>query len=550
MRTPFEGEDDQWPPDYVSIFQWRQSKLLEMRAYPKLLLGAREYYRTRPVEFICHWMNTYDPRNAGRGLTTLPFILFNRQRELVEFLFECLQDEEDGLIEKARDMGATWVAVAFSVWLWVFWEGSAIGWGSRKEQLVDRIGDPDSIFEKIRQAIASLPREFVPSGYDRSKHAGYMRIVNPSNGATITGEAGDNIGRGGRKLIYFKDESAHYARPQLIEAALSDNTRVQIDISSVVGGTLFHQKRDAGIDWKKGEKIARGFTRVFVMDWRAHPAKDDLWYSLRRAKAEGDGLLHVFEQEVNRNYSAGVEGIIIPGAWVQSAIDAHEMLGFDSSGQWIVGLDVADGGGDTNAMVSRRGPVVRYLDEWGGIDVGATTRKAIGLCKERNIKPVSLQYDSIGVGAGVRSEAARLQDDPDFSDLMKWITFQPWAASAKVLEPKGRLNPNDRTSPKHEDLFANLKAQGWWMVRRRFELTHRAVTNGEKFDPAHLISIPSDLPHVNKLVKELSQPTRGYHSQTLKMVVNKKPEGAKSPNLADGLVEAFWPIYRPAQGLI
>ena len=52
-----------------------------------------------------------------------------------------------------------------------------------------------------------------------------MRIVNPQTGASITGESGDNIGRGGRKLCYFKDESAWYERPEKIEAALADNTR-------------------------------------------------------------------------------------------------------------------------------------------------------------------------------------------------------------------------------------------------------------------------------------------------------------------------------------
>jgi phage terminase large subunit len=67
---------------------------------------------------------------------------------------------------------------------------------------------------------------------ESDKHMSYMRIVNPENGATITGEAGDNIGRGGRKTIYFKDESAHYERPDKIEASLSENTRVQMDISS------------------------------------------------------------------------------------------------------------------------------------------------------------------------------------------------------------------------------------------------------------------------------------------------------------------------------
>jgi phage terminase large subunit len=133
------------------------------------------------------------------------------------------------------------------VWLWLYWPGAAVGWGSRKEQLVDKIGDPDSIFEKMRIIIRNCPGSCCPPGFDADDHMPYMKIVNPETGATITGEAGDNIGRGGRKLIYFKDESAHYERPEKIEAALADNTNVQIDISSVNGlGNVFHRRREAG----------------------------------------------------------------------------------------------------------------------------------------------------------------------------------------------------------------------------------------------------------------------------------------------------------------
>lgn len=169
------------------------------------------------------------------------------------------------------------------------------------------------------------PRDDMPS----------MKIVNRATGATITGESGDNIGRGGRKLIYFKDESAHYERPEKIEAALADTTNVQIDISSVNGpGNVFHRRREGGIEWMPGAPLATDRVNVFVMDWRDHPAKTAAWYARRRAKAEADGLLHVFAQEVDRDYTAAVGGIIIPGEWVASAIDAHRVLGFDDDGAW------------------------------------------------------------------------------------------------------------------------------------------------------------------------------------------------------------------------
>lgn len=540
MGTPSTATRDNWPPDYVSVWAWRQKQLLAMRENPALLLGALEYYRTRPVEFINHWLDTYDPRNAGRDTPAkMPFIMFERQAQMVEFIMACLSGEESGLTEKARDMGATWVCCAVSVWLWRFWNGAAIGWGSRKEQLVDKIGDPDSIFEKMRMLIRSMPREFWPEGFSEKDHMAYMRIVNPENGATITGEAGSNIGRGGRKLIYFKDESAHYERPEKIEAALADNTRVQMDISSVNGlGNVFHRRREAGVEWIKGA-AHKGVTNVFVMDWRDHPAKDDAWYLARKKKAEADGLLHVFAQEVDRNYSAAVDGVVIPAEWVASAIDAHLKLGWSApSGKRIAALDVADEGGDLNALAARKGYLLQSVDDWGDGDTGKTTRKAVAsLIGE----PVEVQYDSVGVGAGVKAESNRLAETGELPGGMEFI---PWSAGAGVLRPEQHIVPDDKETPRNKDFYANLKAQGWWQLRLRFERTHRAVHEGLAFDPDDLISLPQKLPKLRQLQKELSQATASRTTGSLKLVINKNPEGTRSPNMADAVVMAFWPVEK------
>lgn len=51
----------------------------------------------------------------------------------------------------------------------------------------------------------------------------------------------------------------------------------------------------------------------------------------------------------------------------------------------------------------------------------------------------------------------------------------PWDAGAAVLLPEGRVVERDRDTPLNKDFYQNLKAQGWWMLRRRFEATHRAI---------------------------------------------------------------------------
>lgn len=172
-----------WPLDYVSVFAWRQCQVDRLRRSPGLLIGAMTYYATHPVEFINHWCNTYDPRNAGKSVPPrIPLVMFKKQEDLIRYMMACLEGEECGLIEKSRDMGATWICCAFSVWLWLFVPGAAIGWGSRKAQLVDKIGDPDSIFEKMRMIITGLPSFFLPPGFNPSEDMSFMRIVNPKIG--------------------------------------------------------------------------------------------------------------------------------------------------------------------------------------------------------------------------------------------------------------------------------------------------------------------------------------------------------------------------------
>jgi hypothetical protein len=272
------------------------------------------------------------------------------------------------------------------------------------------------------------------------------------------------------------------------------------------------------------------------MDWRGHPAKSQAWYENRKAKAENDGLQHIFAQEVDRNYSAAVDGVIIPHEWVMAAIDAHVKLKIPDTGPWVSALDVADGGGDTNAQANRKGIVLRFLDEWGARDTAQTARRAVS--NVEGIGPVELQYDCIGVGAGVKAEANNLADQ---NKLPKGVRLVPWNAGAGVQNPKGRVISGDRDSPFNEDFYSNLKAQGWWELRGRFYRIFRVITEGATYDPDTLISIDSGLPLLHKLVKELSQATASKGA-SMKLVVNKTPPGTKSPNLADAVVMDYWPI--------
>ncbi len=514
-----------WPLDYKTIVKERMKRFSEISKGGHEGI-AKKYYRHNPVDFINHWCMTYDPRNVGTSVPAdIPFILFPKQIELVNFLKDLIEDKESGLIEKSRDMGATWVCAAFSTWLWLFTDAS-VGWGSRKEQLVDRIGDPDSIFEKIRRLILCLPAFLLPKGFNSDNDLNFMKCINPETGATITGEGGDNIGRGGRKLIYFKDESAHYEHSELIEAALGDNTNVQVDISSVNGpGNVFYRKRHSGT------------TRVLIMDWRDHPAKDQAWYDKRKAKAESEGLEHIFAQEVDRDYTSSVEGILIPAKYVNAAIDAHIKLGFEAFGEKRLGLDVADEGNDKNALIGAQGPVLLHIEDWSVGDTSQTAIKAFNYAVDNQYD--LLRYDSIGVGAGVKAKTSELKRVQK-SEAAAHLKVSGFNAGAKVVQPERKYTEGK----KNKDMFANLKAQATWLLRDRFYKTYRAVELHEDIPHEELISLPSKLKRVNDLKLEISRPKRETDAAGRVKVESKKDmrrRGMPSPNLLDGLVMVYAP---------
>ena len=546
-------EREEWPPDYKAVYRWRTRMLRELTADPGKLASARAYYATRPAEFIMDWLDTYDPRkspnNANpqlRGEKWMPFVFFKRQEDVIRFFESCSHSQESGLVEKCRDFGLTWLACGYSVWRWLFIKNDAIGWGSRKESLVDKPGDPDSIFEKIRLMLKRMPKIWMPTGFSWGRHSTFMKLLNPENGAIIAGEAGDNIGRGGRRSIMLLDEAAHIERAEKVEAALGDNTNVRIDISSVNGvGNVFHRRRENGVVWTPDSNIEPGYIRVFIADWRDHPLKTQEWYDKRKARYEREGMAHIFAQEVDRNYAAAVSNVVIPYDWIEAAVNAHIDIDYlrdavpEHLNEWYAGLDVADEGNDRNALTLREWVIWRSVDEWGERDPGLTARKAILACREHS-GHITCMYDCIGVGSGVKTEYNRLTTDEGVVDAYK-IPFIPWNAGASVINPWERIIPDDNESLQNKDFFDNLKAQAWWSLRTRFYKTFKARTEGAVYPVDELISLDGSMRLLEQLKKELAQPTVG-HSSRLKLLIEKKPDGMRSPNLADSGVLAFFPV--------
>lgn len=515
----------------------RLGLLEDANASPEFRSLVMAYSRLDVVAWVNDWVWTTDPRKSP---SRMPFDLFPKQEEFLLWLNDRYELKDDAIAEKSRDVGFTWLCAAWMIHRWLFYPDFKGTFGSRKSDLVDRLGDPDSIFEKMRLLLRSLPWWMLPSRWRDNE----LRLFNLDNGSIITGEGGDQMGRGGRSSIYITDEAAFIPRAEKVDAAVSANSDCKIKVSTPNGpGNTFYRQRFSGnfsvftFDWKddprknhwelkdeSGSVIATGQGRDAPIG-AVYP-----WYE--KQKRDLDSV--VLAQEVDLNYMAAVEGICIPHEWVLAAVELCDRLELPRRGQRTAGLDVADGGKDSTVLITRIGPIVEDIIDRREGNTALTTYWADDHCN--SLKVDLLNYDAIGPGAnvggllslkeGLRYRLFGVIGGASCTDMV-WSQF------------------GDKAS---EDIFINLRAELWWLLRRRFEKTFEFVNGDAVYPLDELISIPN---HAT-LIAQLSQPLKRYND-TGKIAIESKAEMAKrgvgSPDFADALVYAFAPDLTPVWGV-
>lgn len=509
-------------------------------AQGEALNRVRELGRCRadPVYWFNTWVWTYNPKLVGTrdstGQLVSPFLrfkLFPKQAEFIRWLQERIAAQEHGVCEKSRDTGVSYLCAGFALHQWLFEEGFKAGFGSRKAELVDKRGSADSIFEKVRIMLRRLPDWMQPQGFNPVNHDKLMLLENPANGSTITGEGGEEIGRGGRNTFYVVDEGAFVAKADAAEAALSGNTDCVIWVSSVNGmGNLFA---------RKAHNLPR--RQVFRLHYSDDPRKTPEW--VRRKRESMDPVAWASEYEID--YSASVEGICIPAAWVQSAKRIGQLVRMRPSGRGRLGLDVG-AGKSKSVAIARRGPVVTKVASRRHPDTTETALWALGLAQECDAP--GLNFDAPGVGAGVSST---LMNPNMFEELKALRT--PSGARVHSSPINTGVPPTDTEWPDEmtaAEKFGNLKAELWWTARMMFQRTHEHVLfiegreGGKAHRPDDLIFLPSGDPDSDALALQLSL-VKWFRNERGKIVIETKEQlrrrNIPSPDYADAFMLTLAP---------
>jgi hypothetical protein len=222
-----------------------------------------------------YWFDNYswtaDPRKTG--IWALPFMLYDFQHEAVDWMEELIFTEQSsGLIEKSRDLGFSWLITSLFYKHWQHPKDGAFNAlvGSMSADECDKVGDPSSLFEKLRIQARLQPLGLLPKGWNCD--IPYMKAVNPENSSTITGETSNaDFGRSGRYKVILFDEFSAFEQDTAAMTAASQSAPCKLYNSTVRGmGNEFHRLRHSG-------KV-----RVKTYHWTTHPYKDERWYEFQK----------------------------------------------------------------------------------------------------------------------------------------------------------------------------------------------------------------------------------------------------------------------------
>ena len=463
-----------------------------------------ELCRRSPEYFITEYCKIYEPRNADKRLPTeVAFDLRPRQKDLLHWLIEREENQENGIIEKSRDEGMSYLVCALVLHRWLFVDGFTAILGSSKRDYVDKLGDPKCLFYKIRYMLYRLPFWMLPKGFNEKKNDNFLRITNPMGDGAIIGEYGKQLGRSGRATFVLLDEFAFMPNAESVNRAVSQVSNVIIKGSTPQGvGNVFYNERFSG-------KYP-----VFTMHWRENPDKDEEWYKKQCDKFDAITVA----QEIDIDYTASVKNIVIPNLWVRSAMDIRLQEGHIST----AGLDVAADGKDFTTYSHRLGGVVTNVSTF----VSPETHRPDDVLEQSVKDNISeLFYDQQGVGSGVTTTLKRKEVDEELTFKVTGVMNNRGCTSREFEDQQG---------VPVEERFGNWAAEQWWALRLRFEKTHKRHIGVEWFPDDECIQIPKDL----ELSAQLSQPT--YHRVSNgKIKVNKFGLGESSPDKAESVMYTF-----------
>lgn len=207
---------------------------------------------------ILFWIDTfvwqYNPRKLDHEVE--PFISWDFQDPAIAWVLDHLERQRDGIIEKSRELGASWLILIVFDWLCLFHNWKTFTAISHTEEAVDKKDRKASLFWKVK-----FIHDFLPAWMGRVRKIKnsfhYEDTKSSFDGVATTSRS--NVG--GRDTGLLLDEfGKQQAAPEIWSNTADTGPRIVVSTHYGIGTKFFDLCQSESID-------------KFVMHWSQHPDK-------------------------------------------------------------------------------------------------------------------------------------------------------------------------------------------------------------------------------------------------------------------------------------
>jgi hypothetical protein len=280
-------------------------------------------------------------------LDYVPFKLFDFQEEFVRQVWMCIVTGQWVFIEKSRQMWITWMLAGIFLYGYLFHDYDFLN-VSKTGELVDKIWDIKSFFERIRYMVTKLPTWMLPEWFSKKYGTIYNKLMwlsKPRWAGAITGEtANPQASRGWTYKAIFLDEMAFMRDAKSINGSATQATGCKI-INSTPNGKWneYYAMRELAIKHK---------IHYIRLHWTLHPFYNEEWYKWRINEMTEEDIA----RELEINYSAAIEWRVYPdfkdiSDWWVIQIWSGEKFSYDPLLPLYISIDNSHGGKDPHAII-------------------------------------------------------------------------------------------------------------------------------------------------------------------------------------------------------
>ena len=206
--------------------------------------------------YVNAYCDQYNPKHIGDEFG--PFMTWPFQEVAANKILDHILRQRDLVIEKSREVGASWLCLLIEDWMMKFWSGKKFLLVSRSAEAVDQPGDSDCLFWKLDFIRERQPAWLLP------KIRRKWMLISADNGSSITGQASTGkAGVGGRATAMFIDEFSQIREAYDLMSQTSDTSCCRIYNFTHLG------PGNAAYELSQRPNIAK-----VVMHWSEHPEKN------------------------------------------------------------------------------------------------------------------------------------------------------------------------------------------------------------------------------------------------------------------------------------